>query len=114
MATQLCLMLSVGRDSAQFWCNKVYIGNDGGIYSRALNNTLHTLQYYEAEAGAIGSGLAEWGGLQDNGTSLLRPGSGHSITPAGGDGGDVIVNPTNAMDMVGEYVDLNRYLTTGI
>jgi photosystem II stability/assembly factor-like uncharacterized protein len=103
---------------------KVYIGNDGGIYSRGLNNTapmggwtdlnntLHTLQYYDAEAGAMGSGLAEWGGLQDNGTSLLRPGSGHSITPAGGDGGDVIVNPANAMDMVGEYVDLNPYLTT--
>jgi hypothetical protein len=104
--------------------NKVYIGNDGGIYSRGLDNTapmggwtdlnatLHTLQYYDAESGAMGSGLAEWGGLQDNGTSLLRPGSGHSVTPAGGDGGDVIVNPTNAQDAVGEYVDLNPYLTT--
>jgi hypothetical protein len=104
--------------------NTVYIGNDGGVYSRGLdnrapnggwsdlNNTLHTLQYYDAEAGASGSGLAEWGGLQDNGTTLLPPGSGHSITPAGGDGGYVIVNPTNAKDAVGEYVDLNPYLTT--
>ena len=104
--------------------NRLYIGNDGGVYSRALdnhapnggwsdlNNGIHTLQYYDAEAGASGSGLAEWGGLQDNGTTLLLPGTSKSVTPAGGDGGYVIVNPANANDAVGEYVDLNPYLTT--
>ena len=102
----------------------VYIGNDGGVYSRGLGNhaanggwtdlnkTLLTLQYYDAEAGASKAGLAEWGGLQDNGTTFLHAGSHHSVTPAGGDGGYVIVNPNNAQDAVGEYVDLNPYLTT--
>jgi hypothetical protein len=102
----------------------LYIGNDGGVYSRALNNrapnggwtdlnnTLHTLQYYDAEAGASTGGVAEWGGLQDNGTTLLYPGAAQQITPAGGDGGGVIVDPTNAQNAVGEYVDLNPYLTT--
>jgi hypothetical protein len=102
----------------------VYIGNDGGVYSRSLdnsapmggwtdlNNTLHTLQYYDAEAGASLLGVAEWGGLQDNGTSLLYPGAAQNIAPAGGDGGGVIVDPTNAQNAVGEYVDLNPYLTT--
>ena len=102
----------------------VFIGNDGGTYSRALDNhaprggwtdlndTLHTLQYYDAEAGATPSGTAEWGGLQDNGTTLTKPTLPKTITPAGGDGGYVIVNPANARDAVGEYTYLNPYLTT--
>jgi hypothetical protein len=104
----------------------LFIGNDGGVYSRPLedtaprgdwtdlNDTLHTLQYYDAEAGAQRNapGMAEWGGLQDNGTTVLFSGAAQNITPAGGDGGGVIVNPRNAQDAVGEYVDLNTYLTT--
>ncbi len=102
----------------------VYIGNDGGVYSRALDNTdghggwtdlndtLHTLQYYDAEAGAYNTGVAEWGGLQDNGTTITRPDQAKTLTPAGGDGGYVIVNPSNARDAVGEYTYLNPYLTT--
>jgi len=104
--------------------SRLYIGNDGGVYSRGLddtapmgdwtdlNATLHTLQYYDAEAGASGRAFAEWGGLQDNGTTLLYPLASQMLTPAGGDGGGVIVNPSNAQDAVGEYVDLNPYLTT--
>ncbi len=104
--------------------NTLYIGNDGGVYSRNfeshaprggwtdLNKTLHTLQYYDAEAGFLGAGLTEWGGLQDNGTTLQRAHGGQTLTPAGGDGGYVIVNPNNANDAVGEYVDMNPYLTT--
>jgi hypothetical protein len=105
----------------------LYIGNDGGVYSRPLedtaangdwtdlNDTLHTLQYYDAEAGAQGHGhqtMAVWGGLQDNGTTVSFQGAAQTITPAGGDGGGVIVNPDNSQDAVGEYVDLNTYLTT--
>ena len=104
--------------------NTLYIGNDGGVYSRNfqnhaprggwtdLNKTLHTLQYYDAEAGFLGAGLTEWGGLQDNGTTLQRAHGGQTLTPAGGDGGYVIVNANNANDAVGEYVDMNPYLTT--
>jgi hypothetical protein len=62
-----------------------YFGNDGGMYSRPaslrkvvrwndLNATLRTLQYYYAGIGQWpGGGDAVWGGLQDNGTSLLKP-----------------------------------------
>ncbi|HNQ07924.1 MAG TPA: hypothetical protein PKH97_12160 [Tetrasphaera sp.] len=101
---------------------KVVIGNDGGVFSRpmskvgsgswtSLNATLRTLQYYDAAAGKMGLGTAYWGGLQDNGTSLIKPG-GTPIEPAGGDGGYVLVDPANANRAVGEYVGLLMYSTT--
>ena len=51
-------------------------------------------------------GDAIYGGLQDNGTSLLKPGAKTMVSPFGGDGGDVIVDPNNAKRAVNEYVDL--------
>ena len=79
-----------------------------------LNASLRTLQYYDAAAGRTPSGaLAYWGGLQDNGTSLLRPNAPTNIEPAGGDGGMVLVDPTNgAQRAVGEYTNLAMYRTT--
>ena len=80
----------------------MWVGNDGGIYSRDLvgatqwddhNTGLDTLQYYYGGAGAVKGGLAYSGGLQDNGGSLLFPGRRHMVSPFGGDGGDVIVIP---------------------
>ncbi|HEX6499118.1 MAG TPA: glycosyl hydrolase [Micromonosporaceae bacterium] len=101
---------------------RVYIGNDGGVYSRALRNatgwtdhnaTLRTLQYYFAGAGRLpAGGTAIWGGLQDNGVSLLLPGSSTMVSPFGGDGGDVIVDPNNADRAVVEYTGLDMALTT--
>jgi hypothetical protein len=101
------------------------IGNDGGVYSRPLsdtqadgnwtdlNSTLRSLQYYDARAGKLGGqGVGVWGGLQDNGTSLLATGSSQMVEPAGGDGFDVIVDPTKANNMVGEYVDGTMYSST--
>lgn len=93
----------------------VYMGNDGGVYSRPTslrkvvrwnnhNATLYTLQYYYGAIGKTGNGDAIWGGLQDNGVSLLRPGGGPQVSPQGGDGGDVIVDPNNADRAVVEYV----------
>lgn len=118
----------------------VVIGNDGGVYRRPtsvtgygrwsnLNADLHTLQYYDARNGSLGSdgnnrgkqdgrdggrqgGLAYWGGLQDNGTSLLLPRARTNIEPAGGDGGFVIVDPNNGNRSVGEYVNLTMYRTS--
>ena len=105
----------------------VYMGNDGGVYRRSLsdharggwtdlNNGLHTLQYYFAGAGrAIGrpvSGDMVWGGLQDNGVSLIVPGSSQMVSPFGGDGGDVYVDPANGDRAVVEYVLLDMALTT--
>jgi hypothetical protein len=49
--------------------------------------------------------------MQDNGTSLLRSNSDHMVSPIGGDGGQMIVNPNNACKAVGEYIYLSMALT---
>jgi hypothetical protein len=100
----------------------VIVGNDGGVWSRALHNattwydwntTLRNLQYYYAEtARVVGGGQALWGGLQDNGVSLLYSAAPQMVSPFGGDGGDGIVDPNNADRSVQEYVSLNMALTT--
>lgn len=110
----------------------VLIGNDGGVYTRPLapaaskedalghatdwrnhNATLRTLQYYSVGAGKDpnGRGFAVAGGLQDNGGSLLRAGSREQVSPFGGDGGDIIVNPRNGCEILDEYVFLALWLT---
>ncbi len=100
---------------------RVWVGNDGGVYSRGLtgtewfnqNRTLRNLQYYYGGVGRMPSGaLGYWGGLQDNGGSFLRTNQPNMVSPFGGDGGDVIVDPTNAKRTVQEYVDLDMFLTT--
>jgi sugar lactone lactonase YvrE len=104
---------------------KIVIGNDGGVYSRPLsdtqqygdwsdlNATYASWQYYDARAGELGRhGLGVWGGLQDNGTSLLASGQPQMVEPAGGDGFDVIVDPNNANSMLGEYADGAMYRST--
>ncbi|HEY3004921.1 MAG TPA: hypothetical protein VGJ44_21410 [Kribbellaceae bacterium] len=113
---------AIAIDSA---AGRVYIGNDGGVYSRSLavhthtgtewtdlNNGYRTLQYYYAEAGKVAGGDAIWGGLQDNGVSLLTPGAGVMVSPFGGDGGDNIVDHANGDRAVNEYVGLDMALTT--
>src|SRR5215813_13550702 len=103
----------------------LYTANDGGVYAhpvraagvvkwRDLNATLHTLQYYFAGIGRAPSGNGDyiWGGLQDNGVSLLKPGARQMVSPFGGDGGDVIIDPSNGNRAVNEYVDLSMASTT--
>lgn len=101
----------------------VYVGNDGGVWSRPtsvhtvagwndLNATLRTTQYYYAGAGRVAGGDAIWGGLQDNGESLMLPGAATMVSPFGGDGGDTLVDPNNGDRAVVEYVDLDMALTT--
>ena len=104
---------------------QIVIGNDGGVYSRPLtdaqqygdwtdlNATLASWQYYDARAGKLGGhAVAVWGGLQDNGTSVLASNSAQMVAPAGGDGFDVVVDPQNANNMVGEYVYGTMYSST--
>ena len=99
-----------------------FAGNDGGVWRRPtslhnvvrwtnLNRTLHTLQYYYAGVGRMAGGDAIWGGLQDNGVSLLKPNATQLVSPFGGDGGDVIVDPNNGNKAVVEYVFLNMART---
>ena len=118
---------SIAFDSAN-----VYVGNDGGVYTRpingqvdgaghatdwrSLNGNLRTLQYYSVGVGRVPGGYAVAGGLQDNGGSLLLPedrtGSGKMGSPFGGDGGDIIVDPDDGCKILDEYVYLELWLTT--
>jgi photosystem II stability/assembly factor-like uncharacterized protein len=104
-----------------FSADQVWVGNDGGIYSRDLQNAdgwenhnehLRTLQYYYGGVGEVDGGLAYSGGLQDNGGALLLPGEATMVSPFGGDGGDVIVDPDNGLRIVHEYVGLDMWSTT--
>jgi hypothetical protein len=104
---------------------KIVIGNDGGVYSRPLsddaengqwsdlNATLRSWQYYDAKAGSLpGGGTMAAGGLQDNGSAVVSDNSSQMSEAAGGDGFDVIVDPNNANNWVGEYTDGTMYSTT--
>ena len=104
-----------------FGQGKLWMANDGGIYSRSLakakkwinnNADLRMLQYYYGGTGKVPGGTAYWGGLQDNGGSLQLPGADTMVSPFGGDGGDVIVDPNNAMRNVSEYTENDMWLTT--
>ena len=105
---------------------KLYVGNDGGVYARALtdhnagdwtnlNAHMDALQYY----GAQGSGDSTvYGGMQDNGSNKVFPTTGtvlddlgHPITVSsvqvfGGDGGYTLVDPANSNNVITEYTDL--------
>jgi hypothetical protein len=108
----------------------LYIGNDGGIYARplwgninahgngtdwrSLNANLRTLQYYGVGVGLVPGGVAIAGGLQDNGTSLLLPedATGNMGSPAGGDGGKIIVDPNNGCNILTEYPAMDLWKIT--
>ncbi|MEN3337161.1 MAG: hypothetical protein V7647_837, partial [Acidobacteriota bacterium] len=118
--------------SIAFDQDNVYVGNDGGVYTRpingqvdasghatdwrSLNANLRTLQYYSVGVGKVPGGFAVAGGLQDNGGSLLLPedrtGKGKMGSPFGGDGGDIIVDPDDGCKILDEYVFLELWMTT--
>jgi hypothetical protein len=115
--------------SVAFGNGRVYVGNDGGVYSRPIdgqvnsdghatdwqnhNANLRTLQYYSVGVGKVPGGVAVAGGLQDNGGSLLLPedATGTMGSPFGGDGGDIIVDPDDGCRILDEYVYLELWLT---
>jgi hypothetical protein len=116
----------------------VFVGNDGGVKARplaprtskenaeghatdwmSLSQGLRTLQYYSVGVGVDPErgGYAVSGGLQDNGGSLLRgdgkdnAGNSEMVSPFGGDGGDIVVNPKNGCEILDEYVYLTLWMT---
>jgi hypothetical protein len=109
---------------------RVYVGNDGGVYSRPINGALDayghakdwkslnagldTLQFYSVGIGTTADhGLAVTGGLQDNGQLLQLADDTNSGSPFGGDGGDTLVDPRpgKACNIVAEYVYLSMSVT---
>ncbi|MFL6163731.1 MAG: WD40/YVTN/BNR-like repeat-containing protein [Jatrophihabitantaceae bacterium] len=109
---------------------QVFVGNDGGLYRRSVaqgttswtslsqSGQLDALQYYsvavgkDVQPGAPAGSVQVWGGLQDNGVSLLDPANPGQVSPFGGDGGDQLVDPNNGCRTVGEYVTLTLQMTT--
>ncbi|MDR2985880.1 MAG: glycoside hydrolase [Nocardiopsaceae bacterium] len=111
---------------------KLYIGNDGGVYSRSLtdhtpgdwtnlNAHMDALQYY----GAQGSGDSViYGGMQDNGSAkvfatptsvpddLGNPIDVSSVQVFGGDGGYTLVDPNNSDNVITEYTGLTALKST--
>jgi photosystem II stability/assembly factor-like uncharacterized protein len=111
---------------------KLYIGNDGGVYARSLDNHqvgdwtnlnahMDALQYY----GAQGSGDSTiYGGMQDNGSNKVFPTPGSvpddnsnpitvsSVQVFGGDGGYTLVDPTDSNDVITEYTGLTALKST--
>ena len=111
---------------------RLYVGNDGGVYSRALtnhatghwtNNNAHmdALQYYGAQGS--GDGII-YGGLQDNGSNkvfttptTIKDDRGNDISVSsvqvfGGDGGYTLVDPANSNNVITEYVGLTALKST--
>lgn len=122
-------VLHSDQHSIAFGNGRVYTGNDGGLYMRKVDGSqkgwdslsksggLRALQYYGIGVGSLaakdGGGTAVWGGMQDNGVSLLRPAdSGQQVSPMGGDGGMMLVDPADGCRAVGEYTNLTLQLTT--
>jgi hypothetical protein len=102
----------------------VYAGNDGGVYRRSLdrhsvaggwvnlNHDLRALLYYAAGVGNSGAGDMIWGGTQDNGITLLRPGASTMVSPLCCDGFNVIVDPSNPDRAIIGHIDFGLALTT--
>ncbi len=108
---------------------RVYVGNDGGAYSRpvrgtldagghandwrSLNAGLDTLQYYSVGVGTTNGTSLLSGGLQDNGQSLQLGTDTNAGSPFGGDGGDTLVDPREGKgcNIVAEYVFLAMSVT---
>ena len=108
---------------------RVFVGNDGGVYSRPVrgqldanghaadwtshNNGLGTLQFYSVGVGTIAGHTAITGGLQDNGQYLYIGGDSYAGSPFGGDGGDTLVDPRagQGCNIVAEYVFLAMSVT---
>jgi hypothetical protein len=129
--------VAIGKVGGQ---TRLFIGNDGGVYSRPLNGgtvngngnatdwkslndgTMDALQYYAVDVGLADPSNTHTppgdesviisGGLQDNGGSILRRGAGQEMNSNfGGDGGDVLVDPDDGCNIVQEYVVMAMRVT---
>lgn len=97
----------------------LYSGSDGGIYRTAyaapntwtdLSTGLGIRQFYRI-ANAPTHAVVWGGGAQDNGTTS-RQASGNFVDWLGADGMDMIIDPTNHLNMIGTSQNGDIYKTT--
>ncbi len=89
-----------------------YIGNDGGVWRTSnggsfftnCNSGLQTIQFYAIDPSNINQAVTV-GGTQDNGTELNTQPSSTWNEIFGGDGGYVMIDPTNPNIIYTEYVN---------
>lgn len=101
--------------------NTLYSGSDGGIYKSTNNGVAWTdlstglgiRQLYRIANSSLDANVMA-GGAQDNGT-MARQTGGNFVDWLGADGMDVIINPTNALEMIGtsQYGDIYRTTNGG-
>ncbi len=102
---------------------RVYICTDGGVYKTEdaytanqgagwarLEQTYRTTQFYAA-AGDGPTGKI-YGGTQDNGHLLHKPGSDTAAFPFGGDGGFCAIDWSNTNYLYGEFIYLQIHRST--
>ncbi|MCL5020109.1 MAG: hypothetical protein M1339_00275, partial [Bacteroidetes bacterium] len=89
-----------------------YIGNDGGVWKTTnagasftdCNSNLQTIQFYDITASPANQNLTI-GGTQDNGTEMNAQPSTTWNLIFGGDGGYVMIDPSNPNIVYTEYVN---------
>jgi photosystem II stability/assembly factor-like uncharacterized protein len=111
----------VDQHAIAFVGGTIYIGNDGGVFAlpdrggpadfTGRNGNLALTQFYSgAVGGGAGSAVAA-GGTQDNGSAVLRPGSGWT-SPDIGDIGGVAIDPANPSLIYHVDIDGTPYRST--
>ena len=96
-------------DGSLYTAPDIYAATTSSGWSR-LDVGCRTTQYY----GAAGNGTTGKivGGLQDNGTLMLNPGSNVATLTFGGDGGFCAVDPVDSNYTYGEYIALMMHRST--
>ena len=102
-----------------------YFGNDGGVYRHqvaqrgkvswtSLNRRCAPCSTTTPGSARRRVAAATWSGAACRTTAprCCRPGLSQMVSPFGGDGGDVLVDPANGENAVNEYVYLNMAVTT--
>ncbi|MCC6425824.1 MAG: hypothetical protein IT435_03280 [Phycisphaerales bacterium] len=100
----------VTTDGATYRTDNIYTAAMGSGWTR-LDKTNRTTQFYSA----VGDGPTGrlYGGTQDNGCLLLKPGSDNATFPFGGDGGFSAIDSLNPNYIYGEFIYLMIHRAIG-
>lgn len=100
--------------------NQFYIGNDGGLYKtvdggnsfQSLNSSLTLTQFTSIALHPTDPNIS-YGGTQDNGTQRRFPGLNRWREISTGDGGRIVINPTNPNVVFITYIRGTIYRYSG-